>query len=99
MFFRILSVEQIELCRGGKASDQIGLIAGLVEQRVSLQSERSSELYLIVIVTFDDDIADNFFGGLTIAHVNQISKDQSDVPLRTQRFFQNLNHQKVSCRD
>ena len=46
--------------------------------------------YIVVIVTFDHDIANDFFHCFTCSNMNQIFKCQSDVPLRTERLNENL---------
>ena len=38
-----------------------------------------------------DDIVDELFVGVSTAGVNEIPKEQCDIPLRTQRFLQNLH--------
>jgi hypothetical protein len=46
--------------------------------------------HAVVVVTFDNDIADDLLGSLFAANVNEIAKEQRHVPLRTQRFRDDL---------
>ena len=63
---------------------------------MQLVFHRRRYTYVVEIVAFDNDIADDLLCTLPLTDVHQILEDQGNIPLRTERLFEYLDDEGVS---